>query len=166
MHVSWTKRFFNIWTSNLVGGVGGYKFNTSTDNYKSDKTNDTWAYQLQSINQFSFKKGWSADFNLIYQSDIAFGIFKQKGYLSSNIGVAKRILDNRANIKLSISDIFNTIKIDRIVDYNGVELNQNRKQESRFVSLAFTYKFGEGNSKSKRKTDTIEELENRTKVEQ
>ncbi|EKB54126.1 outer membrane beta-barrel family protein [Bergeyella zoohelcum] len=165
-YVSWTKRFFNIWTSNLVGGVGGYKFNTSTDNYKSDKTNDTWAYQLQSINQFSFKKGWSADFNLIYQSDIAFGIFKQKGYLSSNIGVAKRILDNRANIKLSISDIFNTIKIDRIVDYNGVELNQNRKQESRFVSLAFTYKFGEGNSKSKRKTDTIEELENRTKVEQ
>ncbi|SDE78471.1 outer membrane beta-barrel family protein [Riemerella columbipharyngis] len=167
VYVSWMKKFFNVWTSNLVGGVGGYKFNTSTDSYQSNNANDTWAYQVQSINQFSFNKGWSADFNLIYQSDIAFGIFKQKGYLSSNIGVAKRILANRANIKLSISDIFNTIKTDRIVDYNGVDLNQNRKQESRFISLAFTYKFGEGGSKSKkRKTDTIEELENRLKVEQ
>lgn len=165
-YVSWTKRFFNIWTSNLVGGVGGYKFNTSTDDYQSNKGNDTWAYQLQSMNQFSFKKGWSADFNMIYQSDIAFGIFKQKGYLSSNIGVAKKLFNNQANVKLSISDIFNTVKIDRIVDYNGVNLNQNRKQETRFISLAFTYKFGEGTAKSKSKLGTLNELQNRMKVEQ
>lgn len=165
-YVSWRKRFFNVWTSNLIGGIGGYRFNTSTDNYQSAKGNNTWAYQAQSINQFSFKKGWSADFNMMYQSDIAFGIFKQKGYLSSNVGVAKNLFDNKATIKLSVSDIFNTIKINRIVDYNGVDLKHNRKQETRFVSLAFSYKFGEGTSKTRSKSKTASELQNRMKVEQ
>lgn len=165
-YASWVKKFFNIWMVNLVAGVGGYKYNTTTDEYQSEKANNTWAYQIQNANQFSFKKGWSADFNMIYQSDIAFGIFRQKGYFTSNIGVAKQILGSKANVKLSISDIFNTTKINREVDYNSVHLNQKIKQETRFISLAFTYKFGEGISKSKNKDKTLNEIEERMNVKQ
>lgn len=78
----------------------------------------------------------------------------------------KNLFDNKATIKLSVSDIFNTIKINRIVDYNGVDLKHNRKQETRFVSLAFSYKFGEGTSKTRSKSKTASELQNRMKVEQ
>lgn len=166
IYASWNKDLYKMWTMNLVGGTGFYKYNTSTDGYVSTNKNDVWAYQLQGNNIFKFKNNWSAQLNMVYQSPLAMGIYKMKSYFNSNFGISKQLLDNKMTLKLAVSDIFNTMKIRYSVDYNNVILNQNRKRETRFVTIGLTYKLGGTSSKSKRSSDTFDDLEKRMKTEQ
>lgn len=166
IYASWNKEFFKMWTMNLVGGTGFYKYNTSTDDYISTNGNDAWAYLIQNNNSLKFKNNWAAQFNMVYQSPLAMGIYKMKGYFNSNFGISKQLLENKMTLKLAVSDIFNTMKIRYTVDYNNVILNQERKRETRFLTLGLTYKFGGGASKPKRSTETFDDLEKRMKTEQ
>lgn len=166
IYSAWNKEFFKIWTMNLVGGTGFYKYNTSTDDYNSTRGNDAWAYLIQNNNSFKFKNNWSAQLNMVYQSPIAMGIYKTKGYFNSNFGISKQLLDNKMSLKLVVSDIFNTMRSSYTVDYNNVILNQNKKSETRFVTIGLTYKFGGSSSKLKRSNETFDDLEKRMKTEQ
>ena len=103
---------------------------------------------------------------MVYQSPLAMGIYKMKGYFNSNFGISKQLLDNKMTLKLAVSDIFNTMKIRYSVDYNNVILNQERKRETRFLTLGLTYKFGGGSAKPKRSTEIFDDLEKRMKTEQ
>ena len=166
IYAAWNKEFFKLWTINLVGGTGFYKYNTSTDGYISTSGNDAWAYLIQNNNSFKFKNNWSAQLNMVYQSPLAMGIYKMKGYFNSNFGISKQLLDNKMTLKLVVSDIFNTMKSSYSVDYNNVILNQNRKRETRFLTIGLTYKFGGSSAKPKRSNDTFDDLEKRMKTEQ
>lgn len=166
IYASWNKEFFKKWTVNLVGGTGFYRFDTSTDNYESVNRNNSWAYLIQNNNSFKFKNNWTAQLNMVYQSPLAMGIYKMKGYFNSNFGISKQLLDNKMTLKLTVSDIFNTMKMRYSVDYNNVILEQSRKKESRFVTVGLTYKFGGGTAKAKQTNQTFEDLEKRMKTEQ
>ncbi|WP_373784532.1 outer membrane beta-barrel family protein [Kaistella sp.] len=166
IYASWNTTLFRIWTNNLVAGTGGYKFNTSTEDYISVNNNNSWAYLIQNNNSFKLKNNWAVQLDLTYQSALASGIFKQKGYFNSNVGVSKQLLDNKLSLKLAVSDIFNTMETRYSVDYNNILLNQTRKKETRFLTIGLTYKFGGGNSKSKESNDTFDDLEKRMKTEQ
>ena len=166
IYASWNKEFFKMWTMNLVGGTGFYKYNTSTDEYISTSGNDAWAYLIQNNNSFKLKNNWSAQLNMVYQSPLAMGIYKMKGYFNSNFGISKQLLDNKMTLKLAVSDIFNTMKTRYSVDYNNVILNQDRKRETRFLTIGLTYKFGGSSAKPKRSNETFDDLEKRMKTEQ
>ncbi|MBC7749031.1 MAG: outer membrane beta-barrel protein [Methylotenera sp.] len=166
IYASWNKELFKIWTLNLVGGTGGYKFNTSTDQFKSDNKNNSWAYLVQNNNSFKLRNNWSIQVNMIYQSALAAGIYKQKGYFNSNFGISKQLLNNKLSLKLAVSDIFNTMRSRYSVDYNNVILYQNRKKESRFLTVGLTYKFGGNSTKPNQSNTTFDDLEKRMKTEQ
>ena len=166
IYAAWNKEFFKKWTVNLVGGTGFYRFDTSTDNYLSTNRNNSWAYLIQNNNSFKFKNNWTAQLNMVYQSPLAMGIYKMRGYFNSNFGISKQLLDNKMTLKLAVSDIFNTMKMSYSVDYNNVVLEQSRKKESRFVTVGLTYKFGGGTAKAKQNNQTFEDLEKRMKTEQ
>lgn len=121
---------------------------------------------IQNNNSFKFKNNWTAQLNMVYQSPLAMGIYKMRGYFNSNFGISKQLLDNKMTLKLAVSDIFNTMKMSYSVDYNNVVLEQSRKKESRFVTVGLTYKFGGGTAKAKQNNQTFEDLEKRMKTEQ
>lgn len=166
IYASWYKEFFKIWTVNLVGGAGFYKYNTSTDDYISANKNNSWAYLMQSNNNFKLKNNWSVQLYMVYQSALASGIFKQKGYFNSNIGISKQLLNNKMSLKLTVSDILNTMKSRYSIDYNDVLINQTRKKESRFLTIGLAYKFGGSSSKPKQSNEAFDDLEKRMKTEQ
>jgi hypothetical protein len=74
-------------------------------------------------------------------------------------GLAKSFLNRKANIKLSISDIFNSDRLKYATLFQNLNLNSTEKAETRIVRLDFTYRFGKGmESKSfSRRTGNEEE---------
>lgn len=146
------------WTTDLSGGTGFYKYNTSSSLFKGN--NSTWSYLLQTENTFNFGNGWAAELNVLDRGPYASGIYKLQTILTTSTGVSKNLAHNKANIKLALLDIFNTERQKVNINYQDLVINQNNKTETRFLNLSLTYKFGntkvKSNSKGPSKTDETE----------
>jgi len=94
-------------------------------------------------NQFTISKTWSAVLSGFYDGGGTYGQFitLPKGML--NAAIQKKILNNKASIKLNMRDIFHTFSpsgtITHIVDANATFHNF---VDTRVATLAFTYSFG------------------------
>ena len=73
-----------------------------------------------------------------------------QAYYTADIGVSKSICKKKVNLKLSIADIFNAEKTNLNINYQGVVLSKNIKEESRFINLVIRYSFGNKNVQSKK----------------
>ena len=71
-------------------------------------------------------------------------------------------MKNKASIALSISDIFNSLVYNKEINYGGVRSVVDQKEESRFINIAFKYKFGNSNVKVKaQRSSKVKDIQNR-----
>jgi Outer membrane protein beta-barrel family/CarboxypepD_reg-like domain len=111
-------------------------------------------YAFYSINNFTLGKGYNAEFSGYYKSDGIYGIYAAKGFTYFDAGLSKNILEGKGSLKLSLSDIFNGLKSGWDVQLANVDISARRKDETRFVKLNFTYRFGNTNVKRSRNRQT------------
>ena len=100
---------------------------------------------------FTMKKGWSAELTGTYQSDLVYAQLLIKGYGQISAGVKKNILDGAGTLRLNVSDILKTRIGDGVI--NNLRLTDadwNSTFDSRRVSLAFSYRFGQVSRKQRR----------------
>lgn len=70
---------------------------------------------------------------------------------------------NKANLTLNISDVFNTNRVKGYSDINGIYTYNYTKNNSRGVSIKFSYRFQIGKKFDNEIMDTsIDDLLNRT----
>jgi hypothetical protein len=135
------KTFLKKWTSvNTVGGIyAKYRFNDAT----TATANATVTAMVSSNNIISLPKKFTLEVTGVYRSPFASGIYRMNSLFNVNTGINKAISKGQGNIKLNITDIFNTQRFENIVEnyqsVNGVFIT---KPETRFVNLAFTWRFG------------------------
>ncbi len=77
------------------------------------------------------------------------GIYRTSWLGSVDAGASKSVLKEKLNIRLSITDIFNTQRWRQQVDFGNVNFNYNRKWESRSIRVQLTWKFGKANYKQR-----------------
>jgi hypothetical protein len=120
------------------------------------------AYNFYTGNTFTFKKDWSAELSMWYNSPNIFGIIKQtKPQYAVNAGIQKK-LNKSSKLKLSANDIFLTSFFNGKIDYQNIDLKVSNRWASRRVSLTYTYNFGNQNVKSARRRSTAtDDLKNR-----
>lgn len=111
-------------------------------------------YALYSINNFTLGKGYNAEFAGYYKSDGIYGIYAAKGYTQFDTGLSKSILEGKGSLKLSVTDIFNGLKSGWDVQLANINISARRKDETRFIKLNFTYRFGNSNVKRSRNRQT------------
>lgn len=158
----WRKELIKRWNTNLIGGIGFLRYNTSTAHIIQQNDNATWTYLLQWNNSFNLRSGWNWELNASYQGPLASGIYKLGDIFSSGLGISKQLWKNKASVKLSVTDLLNTQKKDIHINYNGILMQENLKAESRFVNLMFTYKLGNKNVKAKKeRASKIDDLQDR-----
>lgn len=116
-------------------------------------------------NQFKFNKGWSAELFGRYRSEILDGQFKVGAAGQVNASVQKKILKEKASIKLNMVDIFYTrINQGDISSLKGGEGYYHNLYDSRALILAFTYNFSKGAKLNNSRNNTGAENEtNRVK---
>ncbi len=150
------------WVCDMNAGAGFLKYNTSTASSVGQSKNVSWSYLLQTENTFTFKNNWAAELNGYFRGPYASGIYMMDKYFTSSMGISKGIFHNKSVIKLALKDIFNTDEQSLKVNYEGIIMHVKNKVETRFLNIAFNYKFGKKNIKIKKEhASSIEDIKQR-----
>src|SRR5690606_12718966 len=101
-----------------------------------------FAWQLRSNHTFNITPTFTAEASVNYQSSLVYSIYRIGSQWSVDAGLNKSFKDKRANLKLSVSDIFDTRMQDVRTNYANLNAIINQKNETRVARLTFTYSFG------------------------
>jgi hypothetical protein len=152
--VTWSKVFFKKWTS--VNTAGGFYMNY---NIPGANANEQISGYFSSNNTLTFKK-FSAQLNAVYRSPLASGIFTMNAFSNITAAVNVPVLKKKGNIKLNVTDVFNTqIFESSVINFQQVTGVFVNKPETRFINLVFTWRFGNTNVKTIRARKTGIEAE-------
>jgi hypothetical protein len=121
--------------------------------------NSTFTGFVSSNNTVVLPKKFIMEVTGFIRSPFASGIYRMNSFMTVNAGISKAIKKGQGNLKLNVTDVFNTQRIENTVtNYQSVNGVFVEKPESRFVNLAFTWKFGNKQVKaSKMRKSGIEE---------
>ncbi len=148
-----------------------YNFNTYVEvghlTYDSqlytEQLNSSGTYVYFSLNNtFQLGRGWKADIGGRYRSDLVAAQLLVKSYHVVNLGFQKKILNDKGNIKLSVSDLFYTRRGDGII--NNLRLTDadwNSKYDSRNVTVTFSLRFGKSMAKKQKYNSSGSDSEQR-----
>lgn len=111
-------------------------------------------FYATTTSQLAFGKGWSGELTAFYQSKSVWGQFATQARKQVNIGLQKKVLNNKGAIKLSARDIFRSnFSAGDITNLGNVKATYHNDNANRNVVLGFSYSFG-SNGKNQRKHDS------------
>lgn len=138
-----------------------YKSKLYTENL--DTSGTFWF--ISTLNSFKFGNGWAAELGGRYMTKAESSQFTTGARGSVNMGVQKKILNNKGSLKLTVNDIFYTNLNSGVI--NNLKLTDaswTNKADTRFVALTFTYGFGKTfEAKDKHEQTGSESEQNRVK---
>lgn len=106
------------------------------------------------------KKGWSGELSGFYSTpSIWQGTFKNKQLWMLDAGFQKSLFANKANLKISVSDIFNALKPVGSSNFAGQYVSYHVSFESRQLKASFTWRFGNSRVKAARQRKSSAEDE-------
>jgi outer membrane receptor protein involved in Fe transport len=149
------------WTSNVYANVSNNHFEGMVNN--NFVSLDATMFMINGSQQFKFAKTWGAELSGFYRTGGVEGVllFKPMGMVS--MGVSKQVLKNKGSVKLNVRDIFFTQRFSASSKYGNVDVAFQNQNDSRVVSLSFSYRFSKGkvNGGPKRRTGGADEESNR-----
>lgn len=135
------KTFFKKWTS--VNTIGGFYVKYRFAGQAMGDNNSTVTGYVSSHNIVMLPKKFTLEVTGIYRTPFASGIYRLSPLFTVNTGLGKPIAKGQGSLKLSAQDIFRTLKIENTVkNYQSVNGVFTSVTGTRFVNLAFTWKFG------------------------
>lgn len=150
------------WRVSFNPMYGYISLKNGVENFSTGSAKNLWVGELEWSNSFTLKKGWSGEFSLMYIRPFQYGSYTTHTIFSTDLGISKSAMKNKINIKLGISDFFNTLNYNKELNYAGIVTSLKYKPETRFINLLIKYKFGNGNVKVKyQKQSKISDLKNR-----
>ncbi|MFT5385867.1 MAG: iron complex outermembrane receptor protein, partial [Saprospiraceae bacterium] len=85
------------------------------------------------------------------------GVFKYDSNWSLNLGLQRKFLKDKLNVRVSANDIFYESGWNGVSIFNGLESRGNGNWDSRRVSMSLSYAFGNQNVKSRKRTTGLKE---------
>lgn len=103
---------------------------------------------FQTQQQFKFGKGWGAEVSGFYRTKGLEGVIFIKPIAQVSAGFSKQVLKNKGTVKLNIRDIFQGNVFNGYSKYGNVDAKFKDINDSRAVSLSFTWRFNKGKLKA------------------
>jgi hypothetical protein len=161
--VSANKSITKWWSFNIYANAYNNRFKGLVNNEPISIGNTGFMMQLQQ--QFKFKKGWAAEVSGIYRSKALEGVIYIQPLAQVNAGFSKQVLKDKGSIRLNVRDIFAGAVFKGYSKYGTVDAQFRNVNDSRAVTLTFSYRFNKGKlkaSSSKRNSGASDE-QNRVK---
>jgi iron complex outermembrane receptor protein len=150
------------WTGNVNGSA--FYLGFKSDSLLGATLNrGKWAYQGMLTQTFQVAKAYKVELMSMYQSSLEYGIFLVKPQYSNDVGISHSFDDKKANIKFSVSDIFNQRRNDVNSNYQSNDLEIKQKNETRVARLTLTYNFGNNKIQSREHKSGADDLKGRVK---
>ncbi len=113
------------------------------------------SFNLYHQSTFKLPKDFSIQVSGWYSSPSIWGaLYKTRSMWSIDAGIQKKIMDGRANIKVSVSDIFYTAFWRADQEFGGLAIDGSGGWESRQFRVNFSYLLGNSQVKATRKRKT------------
>ncbi|MES2108891.1 MAG: TonB-dependent receptor [Bacteroidota bacterium] len=122
-----------------------------------------FAYQLRATETFTPIKGYRLEITPNYQSALTYGLFSVHPQYATDAGISHSFANKKANIKFSVSDIFNTRRNDVTTKYQNIDLDIRQKRDSQVARLTFTYNFGNSKIKARQHQTGADDEKGRVK---
>ncbi|SEL78084.1 TonB-dependent receptor [Parapedobacter koreensis] len=116
-----------------------------------------FAWQLRSNHTFTILPTLTAEASVNYQSSLVYSIYRIGSQWSIDAGLNKSLYNKKANLKLSVSDVFDTRLQDVRTQYANLNTIISQKNETRVARLTFTYNFGNMKNGARRNDTQSEE---------
>lgn len=111
-----------------------------------------WAWRTNIINQFRFKKDWSAELGFNYNSKMINWQRRVDPRIRTMAAIQKKILKGKGSIKFNVEDIFFTaIMQGEIVSIKQASSTFYNQMDTRRFGIAFNYNFGKETFSRKRR---------------
>jgi hypothetical protein len=112
----------------------------------------TW--NMYASNQFTIKKGWSAEISGWYNSRAFYGLYAAKPMGMLNAGIQKTFLEKKLTVRVNVDDIFWTNRFRGRALYKDIDFNVRSQWPSRQFRVSLSYSFGNQNVKGARQRNT------------
>ena len=125
---------------------------------------DVFSYNLYMQNSLKFgkKKGWTAEISGFYNApSIWQGTFQSEALWSIDGGIQKTVFKGKGNLKVAVSDIFNTLKWKGTSNFAGQYMLASGHWESQQFKINLSYRFGSNQVKGTRQRKSASEEENK-----
>jgi len=136
--------FYNHFNGNLAG--------TKLNNGKP-------SVDLRINNSFTFKKGWAAELNGVFNGGGQYGFMVTRPQWGISAGGQKTILQGKGTVRLNVTDIFWTNLPKATITYDNYIEKWHAQRETRVANLSFTYRFGKKTVQAARRRTTGSEEE-------
>ncbi|PYF75733.1 outer membrane beta-barrel family protein [Pedobacter nutrimenti] len=117
------------------------------------------SFQFKSQHSFIIRKDLSAEMSASYESPLDYGTLSLKSRYGLDIGFSKSFMNKKVNLKMALSDVFNTQITKLSSAYPGLIYNLDQKNETRAARVTLTYRFGKNEIKPARRRSTGVEAE-------
>ena len=121
-------------------------------------------FGLNITNQFTMGKGWSAELSGFYRTGILVGQITSSATSQINMGVGKKVLNDKGSLRLMVRDVFYTRLnhgiIGSIKDAYGTYRNWF---DSRNATISFSYNFGKSAGGQRNRQSATETEQNRVR---
>ncbi|MDX1472513.1 MAG: outer membrane beta-barrel protein, partial [Flavobacteriaceae bacterium] len=122
--------------------------------------NNNFFYMAQSNHQVNLPGDIQLEMNASLRGPTAYGVYNIDSQWWVDAGLKKSFMDDKLNVSLRATDIFKTMDMGIIAQYNGNTFNLDQYFWNQAVSLNLRYNFSKG-AKAERKTkaNKLEELD-------
>ena len=128
------------WTSILYSDLSYNKFSGLL--YGENINVEATTLLLNVNNQFNFPKGWGGEISGFYRTKGVEGQVVVYPLGQASAAISKKLLKDKASLKLAIKDIFYTNGAHGYINFQQTEATFHNNRDSRIVSMTFTYRFG------------------------
>ena len=148
--------YFNLYNNHYVGDIPKVTIGANGTENTTYQPLDARAttYQANITNQFTLPKKFSLELSGWYRSGFIEGQLAGKPMGAVSFGIQKKILNDKATLKLNVNDIFWTQKFRGNFIFNDIDVQIVNRWESRTARVTFTYRFGNNKVTSARQRQT------------
>ncbi|MFY8128401.1 MAG: TonB-dependent receptor domain-containing protein [Chitinophagaceae bacterium] len=149
----------------LQGHIEANNFTFTSNIYGQNLDRSQWYWAASINNTFILNKSWTAELSGNHQSSIAVAQFITIPVIQARIGIAKKIMKDKATLKLTLNDIFWSNRPGgEITSIANATANWRSILDTRVLSINFSYRFSKGQNLKLRKTGASETETQRIKV--
>jgi hypothetical protein len=138
--------FTNWWNANFFVDASYQRYVAYPQNGNLNK--GTQDIILQTTQNFIISKSLTAVISARYESPSFYGVNQFKANYYVDGGLSKQLFNKRGTLKLSVADIFNTLRDRAQTNYQNLNLSIVDKKESQIGRITFTYRFGKTSLKT------------------
>lgn len=150
----WWESYFNL----------SPHFNTFSGSLpQGNLDNQAWGMGWYGSQRFSLPGKWNVQVSSWGSIATRNAMIKTAWLGSVDAGISKSISKDRINLRLSVTDIFQTQRWLQYVDFGNVRYDYNRKWESQQVRLQLTWKFGKTSFRERERELGAQDEMNRVK---